>query len=323
MMSGLVVTTRGTIHPAKNFQCEDTAVALREAMRGWGADSKALIAILSSHSADQRLQLAKLYKTMYGRDLRVDLKSETGGHFEDAVKSMMFDRAHFDAKCCRKAIKGMGTDENALIETILTKSNKEIHELNAAYAALYPGHGLEKDIISDTSGHFKKLLVSAVQGNRYENTDVDLAKAKKEAQEIYAAGEKRWGTDESKFNKILMLRSRPQLLATFKEYRKVSQYDITRSIEHEMSGDLKRGMKAVVQCIKDRPSYFAERLYHSMKGMGTSDWTLIRLVIGRSEEDLEDIKDRFFDMYNKSLYKMIKDDISGNYKVLLLGIVKT
>jgi annexin A7/11 len=41
-----------------------------------------------------------------------------------------------------------------------------------------------------------------------------------------------------------MIRSRPQLLATFKEYRKVSQYDITRSIEHEMSGDLKRGMKA-------------------------------------------------------------------------------
>lgn len=40
--------------------------------------------------------------------------------------------------------------------------------------------------------------------------------------------------------------------------------------------------------------------------MGTADKTLIRLVIGRSEIDLEDIKERFFDMYNKSLAKMIK-----------------
>merc|ERR1711865_879685 len=140
--------------------------------------------------------------------------------------------------------------------------------------------------------------------------------------EIYDAGEKKWGTDESVFNKVISLRSRPQLLATFKEYRKVSQYDITRSIEHEMSGDLKRSMKAVVQCIKDRPTYFAERLYTAMKGMGTSDDRLIRIVIGRSEIDLEEIKERFFDMYNKSLKKMITDDISGNYKRLMIAIVK-
>lgn len=265
MMSGLTVETKGTIIENPNFDCEEVAVALRAAMKGWGTDDKALISILVNHNADQRLALAKIYKTMYGRDLREDIKNDTSGHYNDAVKSMMFDRAHFDAKCVRKAIKGAGTDENALIETICTKTNKEIAELNAAYADLYPGRALEKDIIGDCSGHFKKLLISAVQGNRTESTTVDMAKAKKEAQEIYAAGEKRWGTDESKFNKILMLRSRAQLLATFKEYRKVSQYDITRSIEHEMSGDLKRGMKAVVQCIKDRPSYFAERLYHSMK----------------------------------------------------------
>ena len=59
-----------------------------------------------------------------------------------------------------------------------------------------------------------------------------------------------------------------------------------------------------------------------MKGLGTDDNTLIRIVIARSEIDLEDIKDRFFDMYNKSLKKMILDDCSGYYKKLLVAIVK-
>merc|ERR1719305_461172 len=213
---------------------------------------------------------------MYGRDLTADLKAETGGHFESALKRMMYDRAHFDAYCLRKSMKGMGTDEAGLIEILLTKTNAEIKAINAAYAEMFPGRVLEKDIKSETSFHFKRMLISACQGNRNESTTVDMAKAKAEAEKLYKAGERRWGTGESEFNRILMLRSRPQLLATFKEYRKVSSYDITRSIEHEMSGDLKRGMKAVVQCIKDRPSYFTERLYHCMKGLGTDDNTLIR-----------------------------------------------
>ena len=60
-----------------------------------------------------------------------------------------------------------------------------------------------------------------VQGAREENTAVDMAKATREAQELYSAGEKKLGTDESKFNHILATRSYPQLLATFDEYTKV------------------------------------------------------------------------------------------------------
>ena len=39
----------------------------------------------------------------------------------------------------------------------------------------------------------------------------------------------------------------------------------------------------LVRCVHSRPMYFAEKLYKSMKGLGTDDDTLIRIVVSRCE----------------------------------------
>lgn len=51
--------------------------------------------------------------------------------------------------------------------------------------------------------------------------------------------------------------------------------------------------KAIVGCARELDRFFAERLRDSMKGAGTNERTLIRVVVSRSEIDLADIKDRF------------------------------
>ena len=64
-------------------------------------------------------------------------------------------------------------------------------------------------------------------------------------QELYQAGEARWGTDESKFNQILCSNSHAQLRAVFTEYQKVAHRSIQQSLSREMSGDLLMGMLAL------------------------------------------------------------------------------
>jgi len=39
----------------------------------------------------------------------------------------------------------------------------------------------------------------------------------------------------------------------------------------------------IARCVHSRPMYFAEKLYKSMKGAGTDDTTLIRIIVSRSE----------------------------------------
>ncbi|KAL8592334.1 hypothetical protein ACOMHN_044270 [Nucella lapillus] len=315
-----IIREEGTLKPYPRFNAEDDVQKLRKAMKGFGTDEKALINILALRSNDQRQNLKLMYKTCYGRDLVQDLKSELSGCFEDAVVALMYRPEELDASELRRAMRGMGTDEAALIEILCTRSNAQIHALTNAYKQIY-GRKLDQDIISETSGHFRKLLVSMCAGGRLEHQPVDLQKAQTDAQRVYQAGERRWGTDENTFNMVLASQSYEQLRAVFDAYSRVSGKDIEHAIRSEMSGDLATGMLTIVRMIRSKHGYFAERLYHSMKGLGTDDRTLIRIIVSRCEVDMKQIKEEFQRRYSQSLDAFIRDDTSGDYSHLLLALV--
>lgn len=71
----------------------------------------------------------------------------------------------------------------------------------------------------------------------------------------------------------------------------------------------------LVRCARDKTAYFAERLYKAMRGLGTDDSTLIRIIVARSEIDLGDIKETYQKMYGQSLAGDI--DVSQRYFIFL------
>ncbi|NWI63350.1 ANX11 protein, partial [Todus mexicanus] len=153
---------RGTITDAPGFDPLKDAEVLRKAMKGFGTDEQAIIDCLGSRSNKQRQQIILSFKTAYGKDLIKDLKSELSGNFERTILAMMKTPVMFDAYEIKEAIKGVGTDENCLIEILASRSNEHIQELNRVYKAEFK-KTLEEAIKSDTSGHFQRLLISLAQ----------------------------------------------------------------------------------------------------------------------------------------------------------------
>ncbi|KAL5111960.1 Annexin A7 [Taenia crassiceps] len=312
--------SEGTLKPVLNFDCDGDCQRLRRAMKGLGTDEKAIIDVLARRSISQRLDIVKQFKTLYGLDLINELGSEISGKFFKVCRALCLQPEVYDAEQLREAVEGIGTDEDCLIEIICCRTNAQIAKIREAYERVF-GRDLEKDIRSDTSGHFQRLMVSLLQGNRNESPAFDRTKAKKDAEELLAAGEKRTGTDESKFNEILISRSNAHLRVVFEEYAKMSKKTVEDALKSEMSGDLLRAFLSVVRCIQNKPAFFAKILHRSMKGMGTDDDSLIRVIVTRCEIDMVQIKDAFKAEYEETLGDFIKDDTSGDYRLALLTLI--
>lgn len=258
---------------------------------------------------------------MYGKDLIKTLKSELHGDFEDLIIALMEPAAVYEAKQLRKAMEGLGTKESVLIEIMTTRTNYQIAVLKQTYQNLYK-RDLEKDLIGETSGWFQRLLISLCAGGRDESQNVDPLRANQDATRLYKAGERRLGTDEAQFNAILASQNYSQLRLVFDEYRKISGHEIERAIDSEFSGDIRDGMMALVQVARNKAGYLATLLYNSMKGAGTRDTDLIRLVVSRAEVDLADVREAFRAQYKTTLEAMIQGDTSGSYKEALITLVK-
>uniref|UniRef100_A0A8C5XQK7 Annexin n=1 Tax=Microcebus murinus TaxID=30608 RepID=A0A8C5XQK7_MICMU len=202
-----------------------------------------------------------------------------------------------------------GFDERADAET-----------LRKAMKGLEYGSSLEDDVVGDTSGYYQRMLVVLLQANRDPDVGIDEAQVEQDAQALFQAGELKWGTDEEKFITIFGTRSVSHLRRVFDKYMTISGFQIEETIDRETSGNLEQLLLAVVKSIRSIPAYLAETLYYAMKGAGTDDHTLIRVMVSRSEVDLFNIRKEFRKNFATSLYSMIKSDTSGDYKKALLRL---
>ncbi|KAJ8380706.1 hypothetical protein SKAU_G00014840 [Synaphobranchus kaupii] len=310
---------QGTVAANPKFSASGDVGILDKAIKAKGVDETTIIDVLVKRSNAQRQQIKAAYQQASGKPLEAALKSALKGELEDVVLALLKTPAQYDAEQLKLATKGLGTDEDILIEILASRTNKEIRDIKKAYKEEYKKE-LEDDIKSDTGGDFRNALLALCKANRSEDTLLNEQLADSDARALYEAGEKRKGTDLSIFIDILTTRSAPQLRKVFERYSKYSKVDVGKAIDLELKGDIESLLTAVVKCAGCKPAFFAEKLYLSMKGSGTRTKVLTRVMVSRSEVDLQRIKDEYKKKYGKTLYQDILDDTKGDYEKILLAV---
>ncbi|KAL3316600.1 Annexin A6 [Cichlidogyrus casuarinus] len=123
----------GTLKAWSDFDVKADCESLRKAMKGLGTDEKAIIEVMGKRSSTQRLQLVQQYKTTYGKDLIKEFKSELSGNFFKVIEALCWAPDEYDAHELHRAMKGLGTDDNCLIEVLCTRTNAQIDTLKNRY----------------------------------------------------------------------------------------------------------------------------------------------------------------------------------------------
>ncbi|VDM56095.1 unnamed protein product [Angiostrongylus costaricensis] len=309
-----------TIVDNPDFHPAMTAEKIDRALRA--GDKDAIVKLITSISNNQRQLLREPYRIKYGKDIITALDKKFSGDLEKTIFALMDTPLDYDVKQLKQAMKGLGTDEGVLIEILCSRTPEQMKAIRIAYEREYK-KPLEQEVASETSGEFKDLLVALVTGSRDSSHDTNDAMAKDDAIRLFADGKAKLVAKDSPshFLKILATQNQYQLRKVFAEFAKLSGSSIEKAIEKEFSGDLQKSYLTIVRAASDKQKFFAVQLYNSMKGLGTRDNDLIRVLVTRSEVDLELIKQEFQALYNKSLEEMIKGDTSGQYRDALLAIV--
>ncbi|EPY74871.1 hypothetical protein CB1_001866015 [Camelus ferus] len=265
------------------------------------------------------------------------------------VKAASGFSASEDAQTLRKAMKGLGTDEDAIINVLAYRNTAQRQEIRMAYKTTI-GRELLDDLKSELSGNFEQVILGLMTPTVLYDVQ-ELRRAMKGA-----------GTDEGCLIEILASR----LPEEIRHINQTYQLQYGRSLEDDIrsdtsfmfqrvlvslsadlyeAGEKKWGtdevkfltilcsrnqnhllhvfdeykrisQKDIEQSIKSETSgSFEDALLAIGKlGLGTDDDTLIRVMVSRAEIDMLDIRANFKRLYGKSLYSFIKGDTSGDYR---------
>ena len=282
-----------------------------------------LINFILSKTNKERQQIRVAYKVCCGTDLLEDIDKNLSDNFQRTVRALFQRPAEYDAESLYYGMKGLGTDEDVLIEILCTRSNEQLKKIIEEFDKISPECTLEQWIMSETSGSFRNLLTSLIQCKRSENSIPDESRCYNLALELYKAGEDKIGTNEEIFNKIFTVSSPPEIFSINDHYSTISKYTLREAIESEYSGDAEKALLTILDYILNQSEYYARRVNYAIKGLGTKDRMLIRALVSREEIDIYDIKESYKKLFGNNMEDDIKGDTSGDYSKILVGIVNS
>jgi len=217
----------------------------------------------------------------------------------------------------RLAMKGIGTDEAALIRVLARMDPLQVAAVRETYSR-HIGRDLYKDVKSETSGYFQLGLLAIIDG--------PLVHDAKLVREAVTAG---LGTTEWKLNDVLLGRSNADLTAIKAAYQQKFSRSLPRDVTDDLSAQTERLFTKVISAIRHEESMplHPQQIESDVKSINGGRMINVVEVCGifaqSSNAELRAINDTFRLRYNVPLDKHIEREFSGHMGDALLHMLDT
>ena len=279
-----------------------------------------LIQIVTHRSNEQRQKIMQEYYHQYQINLHEEFLNNLSGNFKETIISLFYTPTDYDCYQIYKAVDGLGTNEETLIEIISSRTNEELNKIKQRYPQMYQ-RDLTELIKSETSGHLQKILITLLQADRPCNIIPNEQVCAESAKRLYDSQNGKKDNLYNSFVYVFTQKSREELALICKIYYNIYNRTLLEVVESSFSGNGRRVLKAIIYSLLSPSEYFAYRINKALKGFITNDNTLIRILVSRDEIDSDRIKRYYYQLYGITLYEHVNQKTSGDYKNLLLSLI--
>ena len=220
---------------------------------------------------------------------------------------------------CRKAMKGLGTDEAALIKVLTRLSPLEIPAIKETFRQRH-GRDLENDVRKEVSGYFELCLLSILRGPLQQDVWC-LNKALKGA-----------GTDEELLNEILIGRSNADMQAIKQAYHHTYHRNLEHDVRDDLSAKTERLFSMILSATRQEES--APVIPQSIDAdvteihrctearIGAEQLTVCSILSKRSDNQIRAIAHAYEHKYRRPLEKVFISEFSGHMEDALVQMVR-
>ena len=298
---------------------EQMSIKFHDSLYRKKIDEETIVSILSTTSNLDRQIIRLFYKKKFPNLIQKDIQTQLSGDFGKLVLNLFDLPYEYDARELHRSLTSFSKDEKAIIEIIITRPRSHLTLVQKIYKKFY-NVSLKNDILNLSDKTFSEFLITILASNRPSGLTLKPNDAYNIAKDIIKNGVKQYGKNVNLFKQIFVDRSREDLIMisrAFYDLYKKNLYDV---IDNEISGTNKKLIKDILFGLITPAQWFAKKAYKAMKGAGTDDKTLIRVIVSRAEIDMEDIRDYYFRDRNTDLRNDIDGDCSGAYGQLLMNL---
>ena len=280
---------------------------LHEALEDKEGES-VIINILCSKSNSELQEIKKEYENKYNENLNEKLNKKLKSKVKDLIQGLLQDPIEYDANEIFKAIEGIGTDDDTLIEIISSRSQEHLKDVSKKYFETRKV-SMENDIKNDTSQAYGRLITQMSKGERSENPYPNIKEIKEICNQL--KGEKNKKLDKDIFVKYFSQCSNSELIMIYKIFEKENGKNLLEFINEKFGADSRNLYKSIFSYLANPIKFFTERI-HTWK-----DKIVIRNIVSQ-RDNLNEIKEEYKKLYNKDLEDDIKEKTKDGFQKALL-----